>query len=245
MNQSSPGAHATDVKNATSRQLVAQIGTRSTRTRPPTTREEGGGNAQAVSPRMFETALFERFSRAHPSMPALVYGPVAAGSILLATQRSPSWYVIRNVILGYLAWTLTEYWLHRLLFHLPISGPKTARLHFLIHGVHHDYPWDKTRLVMPLGASFFLCILTYAVFRLLLGPVSMLAPFGGFVLGYVLYDTVHWYVHAHSPRRGLLGWIRREHFLHHFKDPATRFGVSCPWLDSVFRTRRPATLDAT
>lgn len=189
---------------------------------------------------MFETPLFERFSRAHPSLPAVVYGPVAVVAILHATRHATSvWRIALQVLLGYLAWTLVEYWLHRMVFHLRPSGPRTARFHFLVHGVHHDYPWDETRLVMPLGASIGLCLLTYSAFRAALGSASMGASFGGFVMGYVLYDTVHWYVHAHSPRRGLLGWIRREHFLHHFKDPTTRFGVSCPWLDTVFRSREP------
>ena len=44
---------------------------------------------------------------------------------------------------GWLFWTLTEYWLHRLVFHFePESGPG-ARLHWIIHGVHHDHPTTR------------------------------------------------------------------------------------------------------
>jgi len=138
---------------------------------------------------------------------------------------------------GYLLWTLFEYWLHRMVFHLPVVGPKTQRAYFLIHGVHHDYPWDETRLVIPPGASLILCVLTYAAFRSVLGVDAMYGPFAGFVLGYVIYDEAHWYVHAHKPTSRFGRWLRREHFLHHFKDSGTRFGVSCPWLDYVFGTR--------
>ncbi|HYO97011.1 MAG TPA: sterol desaturase family protein [Polyangiaceae bacterium] len=198
-------------------------------------------HAARVSPRMFDFWLFERFSRAHPATPAVVYGPVIAVAVGLAAWRGQSALsILTGVVLGYLGWTLVEYWLHRLLFHLPVIGPKTKRVHFLIHGVHHDYPWDETRLVMPLGVSISLCVLTYAGFRAWLGPNEMWAPFAGFVFGYVFYDTVHWYVHAHHPKTGLLGWLRREHFLHHFKQPRSRFGVSCPWLDYVFATRSAA-----
>ena len=89
------------------------------------------------------------------------------------------------------------------------------------------------------GASIVLCVIVFIAFRALLGPAAMWGPFGGFVLGYIFYDTVHWYVHARHPSSGFGGWLRREHFLHHFRSPAGRFGVSCPWLDYVFATRGP------
>ncbi|HMA91199.1 MAG TPA: sterol desaturase family protein [Polyangiaceae bacterium] len=198
-------------------------------------------SARGVSPRMFDTELFERFSRAHPATPALVYGPMAIGAIAYAIHLGQGIARVSvAVLLGYVAWTFAEYWLHRVVFHLRVVGPKTARVHFVLHGVHHEYPWDFSRLVMPLGASSGLCVLTYALFRLLLGPVQMWAPFAGFLLGYIFYDSVHWYVHARKPKRGILGWIRREHFLHHFRNPESRYGVSCPWMDTLFRSRGPA-----
>ena len=189
------------------------------------------------SPRMFETAIFERFSRAHPLTPALLYVPLAALAIFLAIGRQSLLRVTVGVIGGYAVWTLTEYWLHRLFFHLPVVGPKTARLSFLIHGVHHDAPWDETRLVMPAGASLAWGTLAYGGFRLGFGPQAMWAPFAGFVIGYIIYDEVHWYLHVGRPTSRFGRWLRREHMIHHFKDASTRFGVSCPWLDYVFGTR--------
>ncbi len=193
------------------------------------------------SPRMFETELFERFSRAHPLTPAVLYLPLFVVLVILAARRASPLRVGLGLFEGYLIWTITEYWLHRLLFHLPVVGPKTARAAFLIHGVHHDAPWDERRLVMPAGASLGLCVVIYGLFRLFFGATGMYAPFAGFVLGYVIYDEVHWYVHAFTPKSRLGRWLRREHFLHHFKDPSTRFGVSCPWLDSLFGTRGVAS----
>jgi sterol desaturase/sphingolipid hydroxylase (fatty acid hydroxylase superfamily) len=188
---------------------------------------------------MFESDLIERFSRVHPLVPAVLYLPVVGACLFVAAfvHAVPLFRLGLQVFGGYLLWTLCEYWLHRLVFHLPIVGPKTARLNFLIHGVHHEYPWDETRLVFPAAASAGLCVLTYAAFRAVLGVDAMYGPFAGFVLGYVIYDEMHWYVHARRPTSRLGRWLRREHFLHHFKDPTTRFGVSCPWLDYVFGTR--------
>lgn len=188
---------------------------------------------------MFESDLLERFSRVHPLLPAVLYLPVVGLSVYAGLSLhgvSPGLLALQ-VFAGYLLWTLFEYWLHRLVFHLPVIGPKTQRIYFVIHGVHHDYPWDEGRLVIPAGASLGLCVLTFVAFRAVLGAEGMYGPFAGFVLGYVIYDETHWYVHAHKPKTQLGRWLRREHFLHHFKDPGTRFGVSCPWLDYVFGTR--------
>lgn len=188
---------------------------------------------------MFESDLLERFSHVQPWVPAALYLPVVAGSCYAALRLGgvPLSRLTLELVCGYLLWTVFEYWMHRLLFHLPVVGPKTARVSFLIHGVHHDYPWDETRLVIPPAASLALCVLTYAAFRGVFGAADMYGPFAGFVLGYVIYDEMHWYVHARQPRSRLGRWLRREHFLHHFRDPTTRFGVSCPWLDYVFGTR--------
>jgi hypothetical protein len=53
------------------------------------------------------------------------------------------------LLAGIAIWTLTEYWLHRLVFHWQPKFPGGDRLHFIIHGVHHDHPNDAMRLVMP------------------------------------------------------------------------------------------------
>lgn len=193
---------------------------------------------QRGTTRMFESDLLERFSRVHPIMPAVLYLPLVALSIYLAVTvgKVSTGRLLLEMFVGYLAWTLFEYWLHRLVFHLPVVGPKTERIAFIIHGVHHEYPWDETRLVMPTFASLGFAVVTYTAFRLLLGD-GMWGPFAGFVLGYVIYDETHWYVHARQPKSRFGRWLRREHFLHHFKEPTSRFGVSCPWLDYVFGTR--------
>lgn len=204
---------------------------------------DGRERFEKGSARMFESDFLEKFSRVHPAIPAAVYIPVAIASVVLAfVQRSgaaplrTSIVVALQIVAGYVAWTLFEYWLHRLVFHLPVVGPKTARAYFLIHGVHHDWPWDTSRLVIPPGASVFLCAMVFGAFRLLFGAPDMYGLFAGFVAGYVFYDTAHWYVHARVPRSRFGRWLRREHMIHHFKANGTRFGVSCPWWDHVFRT---------
>lgn len=188
--------------------------------------------------RMFSTNWLEKLSRVHPATPAILFVPVVLVSLWLSVAKggfSPA-QTAGAAFIGYLGWTAAEYWMHRGLFHLKVVGPKTRRLYFLIHGVHHDYPWDLSRLVFPPGASILLCFVFFGLFRWVLGPVQMYPYFAGFVGGYVIYDTTHWYIHARVPRTRFGRWLRREHMIHHFKAPTSRFGVSCPWLDHVFRT---------
>jgi sterol desaturase/sphingolipid hydroxylase (fatty acid hydroxylase superfamily) len=190
------------------------------------------------SARMFRSNFFEWFSHVHPTTPAVVFLPVVAFAFYLAVgpQQQPLLASLGWLVGGYLIWTLFEYWFHRLFFHLEVRGPRTERIYFFIHGVHHDYPWDRTRLVMPLSVSLTIGTLSYLLFRAVWGPALMWAPYAGFVFGYVLYDTIHWYVHAGKPKYWLGKMLRREHLVHHFKASGSRFGVSCPWWDKVFRT---------
>jgi dihydroceramide fatty acyl 2-hydroxylase len=188
------------------------------------------------SARMFRSNFFEWFSHVHPATPAVMYLPLVAFSMYLAVQRTPAANAVAWLVGGYFIWTLFEYWFHRLFFHLTVRGPRTDRLYFYIHGVHHDWPWDRSRLVMPPSVSLSIGALAYVVHRLVFGTQQMWAPFAGFVLGYVIYDTVHWYVHAGKPTHWLGKMLRREHLVHHFKESNSRFGVSCPWWDKVFRT---------
>jgi sterol desaturase/sphingolipid hydroxylase (fatty acid hydroxylase superfamily) len=134
-----------------------------------------------------------------------------------------------------LLWTFAEYWIHRAIFHYEPKSQWGQRLHFLIHGVHHAYPRDSTRLVMPPVVSIPLAILFYALFDWLFGSYQP-AVFAGFVLGYVLYDSIHYATH-HLPMRGRIGrFLKAHHMRHHYVDDGKAFGISTPLWDWVFGT---------
>ena len=64
-------------------------------------------------------------------------------------------------------------------------------------------------------------------------------PFlGGFALGYLAYDLIHDSIHRYGTKSGVLNWLRRYHFQHHFAATDRQFGVSTPIWDYVFRTGR-------
>jgi len=110
------------------------------------------------------------------------------------------------------------------------------RFHFLLHGVHHDYPSDKDRLVMPLGASIPLGILFYALYYFTIGPVFGEPMYAGMTLGYLAYDGTHYAVHHFKQRTRLGRYVRRHHMMHHHADNSGGFGVSSPLWDVIFRT---------
>jgi dihydroceramide fatty acyl 2-hydroxylase len=137
---------------------------------------------------------------------------------------------------GYVFWTLTEYWLHRIVFHFEPEKGFGARLHWIIHGVHHDHPNDPMRLVMPPSVSVPLSALFVLGFYAVLGSPAFL-PFGaGFLAGYLFYDMLHYHLHHHRPETAVGRWLRELHMRHHFQDHERGYGISAPYWDSVFRT---------
>ena len=50
---------------------------------------------------------------------------------------------------GVMLWTLMEYLMHRFVFHLTPRGRFGVLFAYLIHGVHHAFPEDRRRWLMP------------------------------------------------------------------------------------------------
>ena len=119
---------------------------------------------------------------------------------------------------GWVFWTLMEYWIHRIVFHFePESGPG-ARFHWIIHGVHHDHPNDPLRLVMPPSVSVPLAAGFYGLFVLVLGTDAGNVFAAGFLLGYLVYDMTHYYLHHFTPKTRFGRVMRELHMRHHFQD---------------------------
>ena len=189
-----------------------------------------------ASPAMFESRLLDRFTRVHPIVPVLIYAPAAVVTLVLAIGRDGWIDTAGLVAVGYVLWTLFEYWLHRLVFHFEPEAGVGARLHWMIHGVHHDHPNDPMRLVMPPAASIPLAALILWLMWLAAGPVHAPGVAAGFLIGYLIYDELHYALHHHSPKSRLGKRLRELHMRHHFQDDERGFGISAPYWDFVFRT---------
>jgi sterol desaturase/sphingolipid hydroxylase (fatty acid hydroxylase superfamily) len=126
--------------------------------------------------------------------------------------------------------------LHRYVFHWVGKTRAGRRFHFLLHGVHHEFPQDKDRLVMPIGFTIPHALLFFFVFRLVAGPALGELVFTGFAVGYLMYDGIHYAVHHFKLEGRMFRWVRRHHMMHHHQDHAGGFGVSSPLWDLVFGT---------
>lgn len=193
--------------------------------------------------RLFRAPLLEALTHVHPAIVPALWGPVIGWLLWSAAGVLGPGRIALGFAAGLFVWTLTEYLLHRFVFHFSPRDPAPwlERLLFLFHGIHHVQPWDKTRLVMPPSASIPLALLFYLAFGALLGPVlgapEWLAPvFAGFLCGYVAYDLLHYAIHHLPMTAPLLKQLKRSHALHHYATPELRYGVSSPLWDHVFRT---------
>ena len=185
---------------------------------------------------MFESDLLDKLSRVHPIIPVIIFLPaitILGGYAIdyMGPVEGVAW-----ILGGYVFWTFTEYWLHRVVFHFEPEKGIGARLHWIIHGVHHDHPNDPMRLVMPPSVSVPLSALFYLGFYFVLGSTYALGFGAGFFGGYLLYDMTHYYVHHFRPRGRLGKRLRELHMRHHFQDDTRGFGVSAPWWDYAFGT---------
>jgi sterol desaturase/sphingolipid hydroxylase (fatty acid hydroxylase superfamily) len=188
--------------------------------------------------RMFKSDFMESLSRVHPSVPLIIFVPVILYMLYLSIFdfKIGVLSIVGLVIFGLFIWTITEYLLHRFVFHWELKGEIGARIHFIFHGVHHDYPSDSRRLVMPPSVSIPLATLFYFLFRFLIGDVSVHPFFVGFLIGYLFYDISHYAIHHFNMHSKFWLAIKNHHIKHHYQDPDKGYGVSSPIWDYVFRT---------
>ncbi len=208
-------------------------------------REQQFVSAKNESPRIFKNNLLDYFSRAHPILVPIVFLPVVGW---FAFQAFSSYGIdLTSAIIwgisGLIVWTLFEYFLHRYLFHLHIDSDFGRKLHFYVHGVHHDYPNDALRLVIPPAASVILAVVMYWFFYAFI--IGLGGTFGqhnifyaSFVFGYIVYDMMHYATHYYNFKAKWFQTIKRNHLDHHYVNHDKGFGLSNVFWDRVFRTEQ-------
>lgn len=193
---------------------------------------------EPASIRLFRNQVLESLTHVHPLVPLLLWGPVAIllwGRSMTIDGLSVS-QLLPIAAAALLIWSFTEYSLHRFVFHFPARSRPGKWLVFLFHGVHHEAPQDKTRLVMPPAGAILIMALLWGLFELLI-PAPWTQPFlACFIVGYLIYDYTHYATHHFPMRHPLLQRLKQHHMKHHFSGVPGRYGVSSPLWDLVFRT---------
>lgn len=189
--------------------------------------------------RVFKNNFLENYlAKAHWSTPGIWFGPLIAYGLYRGFHTFSAGKTLGLFAIGWLVWSLSEYLLHRYLFHTLKYGPGREQ-NYLVHAYHHDFPDDPYRLVMvPLG-SWPLGVVWSAAYYFILGPQYCWPVLAGTAVGYVLYDWIHFYTHHARPTWGPGKWMRRYHLQHHHGLEDTRYGVSSPLWDYIFGTYMP------
>ncbi|MDB4941642.1 MAG: Fatty acid hydroxylase-like protein [Labilithrix sp.] len=181
--------------------------------------------------------LDRTIARAHPTFPAVFYGPIAAALLVWAYQPGGALALLGTFVTGMLAFTLVEYLLHRIIFHADFPDTREGKIReFLTHGYHHAYPIDPSRLVMPPMVSMPLGILSFLFTHFVLGGGTWDGAWSGFAVGYIGYDSLHYFWHHTKRNAGVAGWMKKYHHLHHHAPEPGRYGVSTPLWDVIFGT---------
>lgn len=204
---------------------------------------EARPDRRARAPRFFHRAGLEALVRAPPALPYILYLPLAA-ACLWAARDLALVVLVALVLVGWLLWTLIEYWLHRGFFHMRADTPARRVTSFIVHRHHHVAPEDRDHLVATPLYSLGLFLLLLAAYSLI-DSVARWPLLAGGMLGYLAYEAAHWRAH-HAPGARLGRALRRHHMHHHFVDRAGNFGISTRLWDLVFRTclKKPVREDS-
>ncbi|HKJ44544.1 MAG TPA: sterol desaturase family protein [Balneolales bacterium] len=189
---------------------------------------------------LFQNPALEALTKTSPSITLSVYIPIIGLLLYVGYQEEVVMHLSSAILIflgAVLFWTLFEYLMHRYVFHFITESELVQKLHYTIHGVHHEYPRDKERLFMPpVPALIIISVLFTVIYMVMQQYVYIFLP--GFLTGYLLYAFIHYATHSrHYPK--FLKPIVRHHSLHHYKYPDKAFGVSSPLWDYIFRSMPP------
>jgi sterol desaturase/sphingolipid hydroxylase (fatty acid hydroxylase superfamily) len=187
--------------------------------------------------RLFKSQYLEYLTKTHPLVIWGMYFPVAVFMLYFSVVKMEAdWTKVMLLFLaGGLAWTLFEYIMHRFLFHMIPHTERGKKISYVMHGNHHHYPRDRQRLFMPPVPSIILATVIFSLMYLALGDTVFMF-FPGFLLGYLMYGTMHYAIHAWNPPFKWMKPLWRNHHLHHYKNEHHGFGVSTTLWDRLFGT---------
>ncbi len=186
---------------------------------------------------IFRNGYLEYLTKTHPLviwgmyLPILIFLPYYSLNVVGFSGGA----VFFTFLSGIFFWTFAEYILHRFAFHHHPETEKGKRINYVMHGNHHEYPRDRERLFMPAAPSLIIASFFFFSFYLVMGK-NVFAFFPGFMLGYLVYGTMHFAIHAWNPPFKWMKGLWRNHHLHHYKHSDMGFGVSSTLWDHIFGT---------
>ena len=186
---------------------------------------------------LFRNEYLEMLTKTHPLVIWAMYTPIFAGLPYFAANRFgfDALKIGVGFLTGILFWTFFEYIMHRFVFHWVAESERAQKIVYVLHGNHHHFPRDKERLFMPPVPSLILASIIFLIMFAIMGNFAFVF-FPGFILGYLIYGTMHYAIHAWNPPFKWMKPLWRNHHLHHYKDEHRGFGVSTTIWDRAFGT---------
>ncbi len=186
---------------------------------------------------LFRNSFLEMLTKTHPLIIWGMYLPICTASVWYGqvTYHFGVWKIIAFFAAGMFFWTFFEYLMHRFAFHYIAESPKAQKFIYIMHGNHHHFPRDKERLFMPPVPSLIIASVLFGLQYLIMGKIAFLF-FPGFMIGYLMYGSMHYAIHAWNPPFRWMKPLWRNHHLHHYKDEGKGYGVSTTIWDRVFGT---------
>ena len=187
--------------------------------------------------RLFENPYLELLTKGHPALSWGIHVPILVYCFYYGyTQYNMD---LKNMFfISFFAlffWTFFEYIAHRWIFHMLSENISLQKFAYILHGNHHEYPKDKQRLFMPPVPSLLIAGALFGIQYLILGN-HVYAFYPGFILGWLLYASMHYLIHAIEPPFKFLQPLWRNHQMHHYRNEHLGFGVSNTLWDKIFRT---------
>ncbi|WP_020529466.1 sterol desaturase family protein [Flexithrix dorotheae] len=196
------------------------------------------GKNETERGRLFNNKLLEKLTRTSLEVPVIMHTIIATTVLYLGYSKIglTTLQLTGLFAAGVLMWTFTEYWVHRGVYHCQTNWNWLKNVQHMGHGIHHQYPRDAKRLAMPPLPAIILVSLIFGIFWLIMGNYAF-GFFPGFLIGYMLYITLHYAQHRYkAPKFKPLQTLWKFHALHHYKYPDKAFGVSTRLWDYIFRT---------
>lgn len=188
--------------------------------------------------RVFQNPILESFTKSSPLESTLSSLTIAGVCIWMGKALGAGfsfWNIFWYFSAGLVFWTLAEYMLHRYVFHITDENFKGGdRFSYIIHGIHHEYPNDAQRTLMPFLPKLLFSAFFFGLFLLILGKAGAFFA-SGFTMGYYFYSITHYAIHrVKAPQ-----WLKplwEHHHRHHHLNEDKAFGVSSTLWDRVFNT---------
>lgn len=186
--------------------------------------------------RVYNNPILHALSKNHIAVPLSVFFGVGLVLLIYSLVEIPLsiFETLGYFFIGLVLFTLVEYLVHRFLYHLP-SVYEEGGAAYAFHGIHHKFPKDKKRLVMPPVVSVIIASLLLYLNHLMMGNIAFSFT-GGFLFGYAAYLSVHYIVHRYKPPKNIFRELWIHHSIHHYQEDDKAFGVSSPLWDYVFGT---------